>query len=103
MEDDWAILEEDAEPAEEAETEEALTEEAEEVEPEEAETEEAVLAEEETEADFFEEEEVPEETEAGLDAGECGNLPGTVFWELDENGLLRIYGTGEMLICDAPS
>ena len=89
MEDDWAVLEEEAEPAEAAETEEA-------------ETEETVPVEEETEADFFEEE-VPEETEAELNAGESGNLPRMVFWEFDENGLLRIYGTGEMLICDAPS
>ena len=46
----------------------------------------------ETELDYL----ASEETETDEYSGECGAVEGTVFWKLDEEGTLHLYGEGEM-------
>ena len=36
------------------------------------------------------------ETETSIQSGECGKQEGTVFWSLDAEGVLHIYGEGSM-------
>ncbi len=42
------------------------------------------------------------EGEADSFSGECGAQEGTVFWELDEDGVLHIFGEGSMIDWESP-
>ena len=42
------------------------------------------------------------ETETSIQSGECGKQEGTVFWNLDIEGVLHIYGEGSMNDWDSP-
>ena len=43
-----------------------------------------------------------EETGNSIRSGECGMQEGTVFWNLDEEGVLHIYGEGSMKDWETP-
>lgn len=55
-----------------------------------------------SETDILQTDEDAEENDEVEKSGECGLVEGTVFWELDGEGTLHLYGSGEMIDWSSP-